>query len=410
MTNSLNLNAGAFIIFDDANAVTKSDLMPVAVANDFRAGLAVFHAGIASGYEYVTLPEVQEWRRTVNGEVFSHSMNSVALTTAYDASYRNSLIESSQREFSQMGFNPRGFVAPSSTLAVDSRPTVREMYDFAFLRSAKFTTNAGAVNAPGADRWNLVRISLEPSDTNPAADMTLDRAKQFVDYANETGGYICFYTHTYLDWLPELMQYIKSNCPNITPSEWVGRNYGLTKNTAVLPTGNFIKNTSFERGADNEIVNWKINTSELLSVTQDVTLTNELGILSIRSMLTNKAGAAGYLHYKHITGPIKAYAPMCFSINASSSLPSNTRVTLSMSLVAVDGTILRKSPVRSYVISANRPTIYVNDGFCLQPAKEVDASYVLIEIKFEAINDGQVVVILHSPKLERAGLPTPFSK
>lgn len=398
--------AGGFIIFDDANAVTKTDLMPVAVANSFRSGLAVYAQGIQSSYNFVTLPEAIEFRKQVDGEILSHSLNGFVLDSTVQQSVGDQWLESSQLEFSQMGFNPHGFVAPGSVLDAKFLPKLKACYDYAFVRSVTMTVNTNAVNLLRGNRYNLVRVAIE--------SITFERAKQYVDYAKSVGGYVCFYTHTFVSWLPDLMQYMKETIPNITPAEWLGNQFGLNSNTQVLPTENLINNTSFASlTADINPYNWTLDLSGLTNPTKRLSIGNGVGSLDIEAK-ANVAGQVGYLRYRHTTGPIVVYTPMCFSINASSyysqsgGITTNTLVTLKMTLVSATGTILRETPARQYVAASNRPLMYVNDGFLVPPSSGPAAAYIDVEIKFETIADGDLRIILSAPQLERAGLPTPY--
>ncbi|WP_411753101.1 phage tail protein [Serratia sp. (in: enterobacteria)] len=398
---------GATIIFDDANAVTKSDLLPVAIANSFRACIGPFHHGIASGYNYVTLPEMIDSCRALNGEILSHSMNGFVFDDTVELSVGESWLETSQLEFSQMGFNPHGFIAPGSVLASKFIPKLKACYDYAYIRSATMTNNTNAVNLPGTDRYNMVRVAIE--------SITFERAKQYIDYAKTVGAYVCFYTHSFVSWLPDLMAYIKSNGMEVTPSEWVGKQWGITKDSMVLPTENLINNTSFQSlTPTSDPFNWTLDLSGLNAPTKKVTIGNGIGLMDINSY-SNPAGAAGYLRYRHQTGPINVYTPICFSINASSNysqkpgeVTTNTKVTLSMRLISVTGTLLRASPVRVYVATADRPVLYVNDGFVVPPSSGPAASHIDIEVKFETIAAGDTRIIFSSPQLERAGLPTRY--
>ncbi|WP_411752149.1 hypothetical protein [Serratia sp. (in: enterobacteria)] len=400
---TINKLGGAFIIFDDANPETKADLIPIAIANDFRAGLAVYAQGIQSGYHFVSLPEAIDFSRKVNGEILSHSLNGFTLDNTVDLTVGEAWIESSQLEFSQMGFNPHGFVAPNSVLDAKFLPKLKSCYDYAFIRSATMTVNTNAVNLMGANRYNLVRVAIE--------SITFERAKQYVDYAKSVAGYVCFYTHKYVSWLPNLMQYIKENIPNITPSEWIGGQFGLIRNTGVLPTENLINNTSFQSlTAEVNPFNWTLDLSGLTSPTKRLAIGNGVGNLDIEAK-ANLAGQAGYLRYRYVTGPIGIYTPICFCINASSyysndpaQVTTNTKATLTMRLISATGTVLRESPVRQYVVASQRPLLYVNDGFTTAS----NAAYIDIEVKFETINDGDLRIILSAPQLERAGLPTPY--
>ncbi|MBC3230769.1 polysaccharide deacetylase family protein [Serratia fonticola] len=399
------VNSGAFIIFDDATAVTKSDLMPVAVANDFRAGLAIYSAGQRSSYGFVTLSEAQDFKEKVNGEIFSHSMNGFTLDSTVDVSVGNSWIETAQIEFSQMGYNPHGFVAPNSKLDPKFLPKVQNCHDFAFVRSVTMTNNTNAVNLPGANRYNLVRVAIET--------ITLDRAKQYIDYAKSVGAFVCFYTHSFVPWLPDLMQYIKATIPNITPSEWVGRQWGLKCNTQVLPTENFITNSSFQSlTAGGDPYGWTLDVSGLTAPTKKISTANGIGYIDIDS-IGNLAGQAGYLKTRYNVGAIGSYLPLCFSLNVSSNysqsggVTTNCRVTLSMRLISTTATVLRESPSRVYVAASDRPVMYINDGFIV-PSGAPAAAYIEIDIKFETITDGNIRVIMSAPQLERSGLPTPY--
>ncbi|MBC3228370.1 polysaccharide deacetylase family protein [Serratia fonticola] len=400
---SISSYAGGFIIFDDANAVTKTDLMPVAIDNNFRAGLAVYSQGIQSSYTFVSLPDALDFRERINGEILSHSANGFALNDSVELSVGESWLESSQLEFSQMGFNPHGFVSPGSVLSAKFLPKLKSCYRYAFVRSVTMTTNSNAVNYQLGDRYNLVRVSLE--------SITLERAIQYVNYARVVGGYICFYTHKFVPWLPELMQYMKVAIPILTPFEWIGNQFGLNSHTQVLPTENLINNTSFQSlTVEVKPYNWTIDLSGLTNPTQRLSIGNGIGSLDFEAK-ANLAGQSGYLRYRHITGPIVAYTPICFSINASSyysddpeKVTTNTRVTLSMKLVSATGVILRESPIRRYTAASQRPVLYINDGFVAAS----NAAYIDIEVKFETINDGDLRIILSAPQLERAGLPTPY--
>ncbi|WP_411753571.1 hypothetical protein [Serratia sp. (in: enterobacteria)] len=160
--------------------------------------------------------------------------------------------------------------------------------------------------------------------------------------------------------------------------------------------------------------NWTLDLSGLTSPTKKTTIGNGIGSLDVEAK-SNLAGQAGYLRYRHTTGPIVVYTPICFSINASSyysesgGITTNTKVTLKMTLVSATGTILRETPAKVYVIGSNRPLIYVNDGFVVPPgAPSPAAAYIDVEVKFETIADGDLRIILSAPQLERAGLPTPY--
>lgn len=392
-----NRNGGAFIIYDDGTAATKDELMPISVANDFKTGLAMFHSGMASSYTFVTLSDALTFRQTVTGEILSHSMNSVVLDASLDLTYGNSLLRTAATEFSQFGFEPRGFVAPNSTLDDKFRTQLKQSYDYAFIRSVSSGSGTAAINRFGEDKYNLVRVLLQ--------SLTLEQAKDIVDLARKLEAFVCFYTHIDVGYLPALMTYITDTYRNINPSEWIGDNYGLGRDIAIKSTGNLLVNSEFSLiNADDTVpAGWSFVPGTLASPTLSI-IDNEGGALIDMDVLTSTAGDSGTFSQNYFFSQLTELTPFCFSVYARSLAISNIQVK--MAIFAKDaGNTTISSVSRVYDIAANRQKIEIQQAFI--PDATVD--HILVEMTFTAIGTGGVRCLFDSPKLERAGFPTPYS-
>ncbi len=397
-----NRNGGVSLIYDDANAVTKNDLLPVSVAKGFKTGLAVFHSGMASSYDVVTLNDALAFKKRVDGEILSHSMNSVALNSSVELTYGESLIRTSATEFSQFGFNPRGFVAPNSVLDAKFQPQLKQSFDFAFIRSVGAGAGLSANNNPYDDRYNLTRIALTDSQGNEV--ITLQQAMNYVDQARSYEAYICFYAHGLPSYLEDLMDYINDTYRVINPTEWVGNFWGLSGGFNTKSSENLFINSRFNliRSGDTNPHRWSFVPGTLVTPTINITQNEGGSILDIISS-SGAAGASGTLSQNYTFTQLGELTPFCFSIYARSLASTNTKITLSI-LAKDSSNITIASASEEFTISGNRQRIEVSQGFI--PDSNVVS--VLCEIRIEAIGSGGVRALIDSPQLERSGINTPY--
>ena len=389
-------SGGAVIIFDDGNATSKNELMPIAVAEDFKTGLALYHSGIAASYTFVTMSEALEFKKIVDGEILSHSMNPVGLTSDVDLTYGESLIRTSAEEFRQFDFAPRGFVAPNSTLDSKFKNQLQQSYDFAFVRSVGAGAGVYGINKEGDDRYNLVRVSLEA--------ITLVQAKSYVDLARVNDAFLCFYTHTDTGYIQELMAYIKNTYSNINATEWIGSKYGLNKSVAVNSTKNLLANSAFREYTDGIMGEWSFVAGTLQSPTISLN-ENEGGALVDLECINSLAGDSGTLSQNYFFPKLAELTPFCFSLYARSLAVSNTQVRLEM-YAKDSGNTTVSSIAKTFDISANRQRISLQQTFIANATVD----HVLVVIKFIAKGAGGIRALFDSPQLEKSGAPTAYKK
>ena len=391
-----NRNGGAFLIYDDNTAATKNDLIPISVSEGFKTGLAMFHSGMASSYLGVTLNDALGFRKNVSGELLSHSMNSVVLDNSLDLTYGESLIRTAATEFSQFGFEPRGFVAPNSVLDVKFLPQLKQSHDYAFVRSVGAGAGTAGVNVFGEDKYNLVRVALE--------SVSLDQAKGYVDTARAIEAFVCFYTHTDVGYLPALMTYITDTYRNINPSEWIGDLYGLGRDISTKHTGNLLENSEFSliRLGDTTPHGWSFVAGTLTAPTLTIT-DNEGGAIIDLDVATSVAGDSGTFSQNYFFTQLSELTAFVSSVYARSLAISNTQVKMAIyAKNSVNTTISSVSKI--FDIAANRQKIEIPQAFI--PDATVD--HILVEMTFTAIGSGGVRCLFDSPQLERAGFPTAY--
>lgn len=396
-----NIQGGAYIIFDDSNLVTKTDCMPVAVANNFKAGLAMYHSGMAASYDFVSLKEANDFKKSVDGELLSHSMNSVVLNDSVDTSYGESMLRTSATEFNKFGMQVRGFVAPSSTLKAALFPELRQYYDYAFIRSVGVGASTAALNFSTDDRHNMVRVAL--TATNGDQVITLAEAQAYVDLAKKYNAFICFYAHTAPTYLADLMQYIQTNYRNINPAEWIGTFYGLSEPVAPTVTENLLRNSEFKliNSANTNPDGWTVSADSLVGTSFTIT-DREQPVLDFIGT-ANNPGDSSTIRQNYFFNGLSKLTAFCFSIYASSLAATNTKVKVAMYLK--DGSnVTLASANRIYTIAGNDQRIYVEQTFI----PNTSAAYIQVELTIEAIAAGAVRAILNSPQLERNGFYTSY--
>lgn len=392
------VRGGVFMVFDDATATTKSDLLPIARSNNFKTGLAMYLSGLASSYNVVKLEEAQEFIKDVGGEVLNHSSNSVVLNAGVDQTYGETLIRTAKDRLSQFGFEVGGFVAPSSTLDAKFTDETERRHDFAFVRSVAVTTKRSSVNRPEDNKFNLVRVALE--------SITLQDAKDLVDYAIATDSFVVFYTHTDTGFVSDLMAYVNSSlAPNITASEWAGGVKGLAKIKQPVHGGNLLVNSRFKKLADADAspFGWSVDLSALDGASFTLTPGESGEILDAISGAGNAGGEIGVVAQNYFIDPIKTYTPFVASINASSLATSNTQ--LEVAVYAKAGAATVASSKTTYDISSNEQRIFATLGVL----PDVSIDRILVEYNIVAKAAGAVRAILSEPQLERAGFPTAYS-
>ena len=395
---------GISLIFDDGTLTVKNDLMPVAVANDFKSGLALFHSGMAASYDFVTLKEALDFKKQVDGEILSHSMNSVSLDASLDLTYGEALIRTSATEFSQFGFSPRGFVAPNSVLDPKFKPQTEQSFDFAFVRSVGAGAGLSANNNFGDDRYNLTRIALTSSGGTEI--ITLAEAKAYVDQARSYEAYVCFYAHTLPTYMAELMDYIKDTYVALNPTEWIGNYWGLSKDVTIKSTENLLINSGFSliNADDTTPFGWSYDAGTL--VTSSITRADGEGgdIIAINSS-AGPGGESGKLTQNYFFPALNDLTPFCFSIYARSLAISNTQIQLTIyAKDSVNTTIATAK--KTFDIAANRQKIEIQEAFIA----DATVDHVLVEMEFIAISTTGITAILDKPQFERAGFPTAYGE
>jgi hypothetical protein len=398
----VNRFGGVSLVYDDANQTVKDDLMPVSVSEDFKTSLAIYHSGMATSYDFVTMREALDFRKNVNGELLSHSMNSLVLNSAVDLTYGENLLKTSATEFSQFGFLPRGFVAPSSTLDAKFRPQLEQSFDFAFIRSVGAGAGITANNNFGDDRYNLTRIAL--TDSFGTEVITLNEAKAYVDQARAYEAYICFYAHTLPSYMTDLMQYIKDTYVVMNPSEWVGNYWGLNKDVSVKHQENLLVNSGFKliNADDTAPYKWSYNPNTL--VTPTLNINDDEGGATID--LISGAGVGGetaILSQNYEFTKLNQLTPFCLSIYATSLASTNTDVKLALYAKDVSNVTIA-SVSKTFTVAGNRQRLEISQAF----VPDANVVRILAEITIIAKGAGGVRAIMDSPQLERSGFATPY--
>lgn len=397
MDNLPGVKSGAFVIFDDGNAVSKTELIPLADSVGVPYGLALFVSGMASSYTYVQPHEVIDRIKAYGIEVFSHSSNSVPLDAAMAKGYGEGLLKSAADFFNSAGFDVNGFVAPSSVLDGKFLPELKSQHDFAFVRGVGDQSSDSSVNKVSSEMYNLTRVSLE------ASGMTLAKAKALVDYVvqRDLGEFVVFYTHTDTGWIQELLEYIRDQNAVVRPSDWVAQIKPMKKNVGQLFSPNLLINSKLIP-VNGVAEGWGYS-SGTLGASATYSQKDYGYYVDIQGVAAAANEESNLSQRFYTAGGIQKMSVFNASCKVTGLAAGNAILQVGIfAKDAADATIVGR--FNEYEIAGNEMMVDVSIGVI--PSADVDN--ILVQYKLKSMGSGTVRCILSEPKLNRSGKIQPY--
>lgn len=388
------------IMFDTSDTTVRDTLLPMVTAAGFRAAIALPLSQLYADYNRMTLGEIDEYCRLNTGEVLAHGSNGVVLNSSVATTTGESWIRATKHELTQYGFKANGYVAINSTLDPKFLPEIKRWYDYGCINSSDGTFPSLSANDASTNFYDMYRVSIESS--------TPTKLQACIDYAKNTFTNVIFYTHNTSTNLATLLSALTaSGLKCELPSEFVARTKGLSKTMDAKPTENLINNSIFAKQKTTDIapIGWTISSATMTGISTSITAGeggNQIDINATAPGVDNRL----LFSQNYQSGPILAYTPFCFAVNATGLFVTNTIVRITLAAKDVTNATLA-STVRDFTLSSDTQLLYASQGFV--PGGTA-VSYIQVLIELRSIAAGAVRAIFEKPRLTRSGVPLPFIK